>query len=312
MKRKLALVPRPQQDRPHAPAPVPEKHGESITPDLTPLINRWIMEHLPASARTSNTYADAYLRILPALNHLGGPAEIDRDDVLAIVAHLAEKYSDRTINLTVAAMSSLWQHLAAHGAVTDNPWRGFQWRRAKDTLAERLLTEAETRALIKAAGPVRYQTLLRFLYATGARVSEAAGLRWRDLRPDREQGTVTCTLFGKGRRTRAVLVPLPVYEALTALPGGHRPEDPIFAGYGGQPVSRQRVWQLVRGAARKAGLAKPVSPHWLRHAHATHALHHGAPVNVVQQTLGHANLATTQIYTKALPGESSSLYIPEV
>ncbi|HYQ91573.1 MAG TPA: tyrosine-type recombinase/integrase, partial [Candidatus Competibacteraceae bacterium] len=74
-------------------------------------------------------------------------------------------------------------------------------------------------------------------------------------------------------------------------------------------LDRSQVHRIVRAAARRAGLTMPVSPHWLRHAHASHALERGAPIHLVQQTLGHASVATTGVYLHARPGDSSALYL---
>jgi len=73
---------------------------------------------------------------------------------------------------------------------------------------------------------------------------------------------------------------------------------------------REQIYRIVQAATRRAGISKPVSPHWLRHAHASHALEHGAPISLVQTTLGHANVATTSRYLHARPNKSSSEYLP--
>ena len=89
---------------------------------------------------------------------------------------------------------------------------------------------------------------------------------------------------------------------------------PVFrsrsrVGHGPQPLSRQQLWRIVKGLAKRAGLPEAVSPHWMRHAHASHALDRGAPPHLVQETLGHASLQTTSRYTHARPDDSSARYL---
>lgn len=98
-----------------------------------------------------------------------------------------------------------------------------------------------------------------------------------------------------------------------ALQALQRPEDglddPVFRSRKGGRLSTVQAWRLVREAAPRARIAAPVSPHWLRHAHASHALDRGAPIHLVQSTLGHASVATTGRYLHARPGDSSALYL---
>src|SRR5262245_52693756 len=88
-------------------------------------------------------------------------------------------------------------------------------------------------------------------------------------------------------------------------------EAPVFPSRTGRPLDRGRVYCIVREAARRAGIpeADRISPHWLRHAHASHALDHGAPIQLVQATLGHSSVATTSAYLHARPGDSSARFL---
>ena len=151
----------------------------------------------------------------------------------------------------------------------------------------------------------RNQALLQFLYYTGARVAEACGLEWRDLQ-DLAGARPVVAIHGKGGRTRHVALPLDCARAVAQLqPAAPDPESPVFRTRSGRALVRWAATQIVKTAARRAGLSARVSPHWLRHAHASHALDRGAAVHVVQHTLGHASLATTTRYVHVQPGESS-------
>jgi integrase/recombinase XerD len=183
----------------------------------------------------------------------------------------------------------------------------------KNTLAERILPmEAVIRIIDREEYP-RNRALLRFLYASGARVSEAARLRWRDIQPRTQPDGQTAgqvNLFGKGGKTRVVLLSAATYQALNALRRTADPDEPVFESTRtGDCLSKSQIFRVVKAAAKRAGLAEP-SPHWLRHAHASHALDRGAALHLVQATLGHANVATTGRYLHARPDDSSALYLP--
>jgi len=144
-------------------------------------------------------------------------------------------------------------------------------------------------------------------YASGIRVSELVALRWRDVQPRGQAGRVT--VLGKGDRTRAVLLPARAWAYVQALgPGAH--DGPVFVSRTGGHLDPSQVRRIVLKAARRAGIPLHVSPHWLRHAHASHALDHGAPISLVKETLGHASVETTGRYLHARPGESSGKYLP--
>jgi integrase/recombinase XerD len=160
---------------------------------------------------------------------------------------------------------------------------------------------------------VRDRAMLEFLYGCGARISEAVGLDVDDLLLD--DGLVR--LRGKGSKER--LVPLGRYavDALQAylvrvrpdLGGRGRGTPAVFLNTRGGRLSRQSAWTVLRTAAERAGLAAHISPHTLRHSFATHLLEGGADVRVVQELLGHASVATTQIYTRVTADTLREVYV---
>ena len=118
------------------------------------------------------------------------------------------------------------------------------------------------------------------------------------------------TFFGKGGKTRVVLLSQSTWQALVSIRGDPEPEAPVFASRkGGGHLDASQIHRIVRAAARRAGIKGNVSPHWFRHAHASHALDRGCPIHLVQATLGHASVATTGKYLHARPTESSSRYL---
>jgi integrase/recombinase XerD len=179
--------------------------------------------------------------------------------------------------------------------------------RSENRLAERILGEEDVRRIISLETDPRDRVLLLLLYTAGLRVSEACNLRWRNLRARGESGQLT--VCGKGGKMRAVLLPAAMWEDMLSLDGDTNPDAPVFRSRTGKALDRSRVLRIVQEAAQRAGITGGVSPHWLRHAHATHSLERGAPIHLVQATLGHASVATTSRYLHARPSQSSAEFI---
>ncbi len=176
-----------------------------------------------------------------------------------------------------------------------------KWHRLPDTLHRR-----QVEALLSAPQPgepffARDRAILELLYATGLRVSELAFLRVGDLNLD--VGYLRC--LGKGGRERVVPIGSKAIEALRlylaglreVLTGGAREHDRLFLSRTGKGMDRTNIWRLVNRYALAAGIPGPIGPHTLRHCFATHLLEGGADLRILQELLGHANVATTQIYT---------------
>jgi integrase/recombinase XerD len=166
--------------------------------------------------------------------------------------------------------------------------------------------------LLEAAGfdqtprAVRDRALLELLYASGARISEAVTLAVDDV----DLATGLVKLHGKGGKERVVPLGRPARDAIDRYISSARPSlvaarspratgnrHALFLNARGGPLSRQSAWTVIRASAEKAGLPVEISPHTLRHSFATHLLEGGADIRVVQELLGHASVATTQVYT---------------
>ena len=181
----------------------------------------------------------------------------------------------------------------------------------KQTLAERIITEAEVLRMLDRETNPRNKVLLTLLYAAGLRISEVVGLVWRDSAARDDAGQIT--VFGKGGKTRVVLLPSSIWRMLSELRGEAPADAPVFIsrqsnGKSGA-LDQASVHRVVKAAATRAGLDPAVSAHWLRHAHASHSLDRGAPIHLVQATLGHASVATTGKYLHARPSDSSARYL---
>ena len=158
---------------------------------------------------------------------------------------------------------------------------------------------------------VRDRAILEMLYATGMRVSECAGMKIEDVRFD--SGYIRCV--GKGNKTRIMPFGQTARDRLQRYLNEARPKFPkadnsriVFLTYRGTGFSRKGLWLLVRNHSRRAGIAKNIHPHTLRHSFASHLLANGAQLRVIQEMLGHADIATTQIYTHVDQGMLKSVH----
>jgi len=136
-------------------------------------------------------------------------------------------------------------------------------------------------------------------------------LEWPHLQARKSGQGGQITVFGKGGKTRSILLPESMWiQLLALLPNGAT--GSVFANpKTGRSLDASQVRRIVYAAAAKAGMKSRVSPHWMRHAHASHALDRQAPLHLVQATLGHSSIATTGRYLHARPSDSSALYLPE-
>jgi site-specific recombinase XerD len=213
---------------------------------------------------------------------------------------------------TLSAVKSLLAFGHRIGYLPFDVGRVLRLPAIRNRLAERILPEADLHRMLSLESNSRNRAILTLLYASGIRVSELCGLCWQDLQPNGEDGQVT--VFGKGGVTRVIRVPASVWRLVVGLRSADAGlGDPVFrsrkAKDGGvlRPLA---VLRIVRQAAGRAGIELPVSPHWFRHAHASHALDRGAPIHLVQATLGHASITTTGRYLHARPNDSSSRFLP--
>lgn len=219
-------------------------------------------------------------------------------------AEAAAGASARTSARRAAALRHFYRHLAQRGEIARDPSLELKAPRLPRALPHSL-GEREVEALLAApdvatARGLRDRAMLELLYATGLRVSELVGLRLDQL--NLRQGVVR--VIGKGGRERIVPVGEEARDWLERYLAEARPDllrgrrlDSLFPTGRSAHITRQAFWSLIRRYAKRAGIAEDISPHWLRHAFATHLLDHGADLRAVQMLLGHRDVTTTQIYT---------------
>lgn len=242
--------------------------------------------------------------------------EAGREAVQDYLQDLYSRVSPRSISRKLSSLRAFYRFLLLDGYLEHDPTETLESPRQWRTLP-RFLTSQEVTALLEQpdiATPngLRDRAMLEVLYATGLRVSELVGLRVGDVRPD--PGLVT--VVGKGNKERIV----PLGEtALQWLERYLREAYPVFRKKApsssylfltrrGGPMSRQQFWNIVERLGRMIGLAKPLSPHVLRHSFATHLLENGADLRAVQLMLGHADISTTQIYTHVTRERLKQIY----
>lgn len=228
----------------------------------------------------------------------------DVQDFVDSMAHLAP----RSRNQGLSAIKSLLTYGQRIGYLTFNVGAVVKLERVSNDLAQRILPEDAVQKMLHTEKSPRNRAILRLFYGGGLRVSELVQLKWRDLQERDDGGQVT--VFGKGGKTRHVLLSDATWAELVKLRNGGDSGTPVFRSRrNGGHLDPSADWRIVRNAAARAGIDGNVSPHWLRHAHASHALERGAPVALVRDTLGHSSVSTTNGYLHARPNDSSARYL---
>lgn len=267
------------------------------------LIELWLHGRGPRTRRSYETAIRTFRAFVA-----GTPLRAVRlGDVHAYMDSLAHLAASSQVT-RMAAVKSVLSFALRVGYLPVNVGAAVRLSAPRDALAQRIMTEADVHRLLAVPNTPRNAAMLHLLYAGGLRISEVVGLRWRDLAPREEAGQAA--VYGKGGKTRVILLPASTWGLLTQLRGEAGADDPVFAsGKAGGPLDASAVHRMVKRAAMRAGLPPEVSAHWLRHAHASHSLDRGAPISLVQATLGHASVATTGRYLHARPGDSSARYL---
>lgn len=224
---------------------------------------------------------------------------------------LKSKQAHESQRLRLAIVNSFFSYALKTGYIPANPASFLPKPQAHNQIAERYLTVEEVIRMISLTPPGRDQVLLKTLYSAGLRLSELLSLNFEHLQ-EREGGEGQLLIVGKGNKKRTVVVSAGVFSGLLSLTGyDAMPSDPVFRSTEEtNPRLSKRMAQVIVDQARlRAGIVKKVSPHWLRHAHASHALDRGAPLHLVQATLGHSSIATTGKYLHARPQQSSGRFL---
>lgn len=271
-----------------------------------------------SAARLAPRTVEAYRRDLADLTEWLGrsPADASADDLARYVAQLrADGLAATTIARRLAAVRSFFRHQVLLGARTDNPAANVELPKRRRTLP-RTLSPSEVERLLDAADGTtpldhRNRALGELLYGAGLRVSEAVGLDRQSVDLDNR----LVRAFGKGSKERVVPIGREAADAVRRYLSRGRPyldrrhRQELFLNARGGPLTRAGAFFILRKLAAKAGLEpERMHPHLLRHSFATHLLEGGADLRAVQEMLGHADLATTELYTHVSDRRRRELY----
>lgn len=246
-------------------------------------------------------------------------AQMEAPDIQAYMLSPAIRaLKDSSQARALAAIKSLCSFGARSRMLPYNTASAVPLPKVEDTLAERIMSEEDVERIIEMEPNPRNKRLLEFLYFTGIRAEEVCNLKWKHLQQRSLEGQIQ--VYGKGKKTRHLLIDADTWLMVIQSKGNATPEDYVFPSRQqskrineqGQEVwdyrmDESRVHQIVRAAADRAGIAVgSVSPHWLRHAHATYSLEHGAPISLVMKDMGHRRMETTARYLHVRPTEGTA------
>lgn len=230
-------------------------------------------------------YIEACLRFVRK-----GPREVDGADLRNYLDNLATAgKSASTLNIAYSALQFYFGKILCRKFFVHIP------RAKKPHKLPEVLSKEEVRRMIDCITNQKHKCMIQILYGTGVRVGELVRLRMRDI--DFERNCIR-VVQGKSAKDRMGLLPKSIRDLLEGQKRVKQPADFLFTSYDGGRLTEATVQKVVRHAAQLAKVQKEVTPHTLRHSFATHLLESGTDIRYIQELLGHAKLATTQIYTK--------------
>ena len=263
------------------------------------------LAHLQVERRMSVHTLDAYRRDLAVLAEWAGKqgvADLSGLQSAQLRAFVAAEHrrglSPKSLQRRLSACRSFYQWLLKHGCIAVNPAAAIRAPKAPRKLPQ-LLDADEASHLVEVPTDVplglRDRALLELFYSSGLRLSELCALRWHDL----DLGNGLVTVLGKGNKQRSVPVGSHARHALEQWHAETKAANdaPVFPGRHGAPISQRAVQIRIKQLAQRQGMFKHVHPHMLRHSFASHMLESSGDLRGVQELLGHADIATTQIYT---------------
>lgn len=277
------------------------------------IVNQWLRSK--RSKHTQRAYAqdiNAFYDFLQKYDRCLTIKGVGLGDVQDYAEHLKSTCKEvATESRKIAVVKSLLTFAHKTGYIGFNVGAAQQLPEGKDKLAQRILSTSQVQNIIyEAKDNTRNHAMLLLLYGSGIRCAELCGLQWEDVQETSTGGQIT--VLGKREKSRSIPLHKTVWDELIAIqPSDASAKDYVFQSrkstHQGR-LSETQVWRIVKEYAVKAGI-KNASTHWMRHAHATHAMEKGAPLRLIQETLGHADLRTPSRYQHVRPDASSSQFL---
>ena len=235
-------------------------------------------------------------------------SEVKLEDLQLWERGLKARFKPTTVANKVLVIKSLFSFAVKTGYLTLNVGSFLKTPKAKENLAERILEIEDVKGLIKyGVRNERDRLMLSLMYGCGLRVSEVINLTWNDLKKHGDGGK--CTVFGKGSKTRVVIIPDKLWQQIKEFEKYHRVNQYVFISRNHNKMERSVVHRMIKRACKRAGIDERASAHWLRHSHASHSLEAGCNLRLLQQSLGHASVTTTERYLHISPDAGSSQFI---
>lgn len=286
---------------------MPERHATLLDDSIERCLGYLATEksHATRSQLLNRNALETFATWWAAHRPEGTVHEISLDDLRAFLRlQRRRNVAPATLKITLVALRHFFRFLTLEGAISQDPTLRLDLPKPVSSLPD-VLSEAEVNQLLAAPFPdtplgLRDQAILEVFYACGLRLAEMASLRIESY----HSAERFLRVIGKGNKERLVPVGRKAAQALDVYLERGRPQlihhtasGVVFLARTGHALGVSRLWGILKEIARRAGLTRTVYPHLLRHSFATHLLSHGADLRVIQELLGHASLATTQIYT---------------
>ena len=216
-----------------------------------------------------------------------------------------------TKNLILKSISSLYSYLTKTGYIERNPLASIRPAKIVEVFRAKILDFEQISRMIDLEKSERNKLLLKILYYSGLRISEALMLSPKSFRESNDGGAYM-TVLGKGTKVRTIYLPIDIYELVKKYINASDLLDEDFIFHSGEKdtaITRMQGFRVIKNAAKIAKVDPIPSPHWFRHSSATHAIENGAPIHVVQHSLGHSSINTTSKYLHASPTDSNANYL---